>query len=551
MYGNITLNPRLVLCVVSAVLFCSQAGAQDRADHVCPRPLEGSIVQEPPVLASRNGSLDVSLEFKSVLDDEGARRYCYVSSTGLVSPTLQVSPGDWVSVHFQNDMETASPGESMPSMTAASPAHELDGGCNGVMNEYATNLHFHGLSIPPRCHQDESIHTLIAPGQTFDYAFQIPSGNPPGLYWYHPHPHGFSTAQVQGGASGALIVEGMPSVFPVLAALPERTFILRDQLLSAAASNSTDPLKPSWDVSINYVPIKYPKYLPATIQTKPEERQFWRFVNAAANTIFHLQILYNGVPQTVEIFAIDGIPVIDGPTSQTSIFLPPGARAEFVVTTPAIGQPAQLVTLKHDPGPAGDSAPARPLANIVALKLKDQRARPERRDPANSAAAGISLPTSMLGLKPARTRMLYFSQNGNGTEGGSGAATKFFITVVGQPIKAFDMDAPPNIVVRQGTVEDWNIQNMTPEDHVFHIHQVHFQLLAVNGVPVNDPVIRDTILVPHQVGRTPISSVKLRMDFRDPNIVGTFVYHCHILDHEDKGMMGKIQVLPALPNPQP
>jgi FtsP/CotA-like multicopper oxidase with cupredoxin domain len=86
---------------------------------------------------------------------------------------------------------------------------------------------------------------------------------------------------------------------------------------------------------------------------------------------------------------------------------------------------------------------------------------------------------------------------------------------------------------------------MTPEDHIFHIHQIHFQVIAVNGVPVNDPIIRDTIRVPHQVGRTPISSVRLRMDFRDPKIVGTFVYHCHILGHEDKGMMGSIQILPA------
>ena len=111
------------------------------------------------------------------------------------------------------------------------------------------------------------------------------------------------------------------------------------------------------------------------------------------------------------------------------------------------------------------------------------------------------------------------------------------------------MSAPPNIVAEQGTVEDWNIRNMTPEDHIFHIHQVHFQLLEVNGIPVDDPVIRDTILVPHQVGRTPISHIKIRIDFRDPSIVGTFVYHCHILDHEDKGMMGSIQIVPAKTSP--
>jgi len=248
----------------------------------------------------------------------------------------------------------------------------------------------------------------------------------------------------------------------------------------------------------------------------------------------------------VEIFAIDGYPLHQDPVPQTSVFLPPGARAEFVVTTPALGQEARLVTQKFDSGPAGDSAPARPLAKIVATKSKNQDSanrstRNQRSKVHNNASPGSDLQD----LKPVRIRNLFFSQNGNGTEGGAGAATKFFITVLGQSVKAFDMTAPPNIVIHQGTVEDWIIQNMTPEDHIFHIHQIHFQVIAVNGVPVNDPIIRDTIRVPHQVGRTPISSVRLRMDFRDPKIVGTFVYHCHILGHEDKGMMGSIQILPA------
>ena len=107
------------------------------------------------------------------------------------------------------------------------------------------------------------------------------------------------------------------------------------------------------------------------------------------------------------------------------------------------------------------------------------------------------------------------------------------------------MDHPPNIVVHSGTVEDWVIQNTALEDHIFHIHQIHFQVLEVNGQPVNDPAIRDTVDLPYWSGSGPYPSVKLRMDFRDPNIVGTFVYHCHILQHEDAGMMAEIQVLPS------
>ena len=114
--------------------------------------------------------------------------------------------------------------------------------------------------------------------------------------------------------------------------------------------------------------------------------------------------------------------------------------------------------------------------------------------------------------------------------------------------RARSIPAPPtpNITVRQGDVEDWIIENRTRGVHAFHIHQTHFILLEWNGVPVDEPFLRDTINVAYWDGKSPqYPSVKLRMDFRDPNIVGTFLYHCHLLEHEDGGMMGTIRVLPA------
>ncbi len=520
--------------------------AQDPADKVCYRPAEGAIVQDAPEISSRDGSLRLTLSFKSALDSEGKKRYCFVSEEGLESPTLRLSPGDHLSIHLQNDLPVTS---SDGSMVETHMPHS-DGGtaCAGVMNESSTNLHFHGLALPPVCHQDDSIHTLVDAGQTFDYNLKIPADNPSGLYWYHPHPHRISQQQVQGGASGALIVDGIQLAVPILASLPERTFILRDQLLSRGAGAPSASI-PSWDVSINYVPIKYPEYVPATIAVKPGVRQFWRFVNAAANTIFNLQVVSDGVPQPLEVYAVDGVPLSASPVIETAVYLPPGARAELVLKTPLKSQNAELITTKIDSGPTGDSAPARLIANIVSMTEPSGSGKTSRTLDTAAMTAVRSVPvrdTGLSGTKPVRTRNLYFSQNGNGTEGGSGAATKFYITVLGQPVKSYDMGASPNIVAQQGTVEDWNIQNTTPEDHIFHIHQIHFQLVAVNGVPVNDPTIRDTIRVPHQVGRTPLSSVRLRMDFRDPNIVGSFVYHCHILDHEDRGMMGSIEVLPAV-----
>ena len=111
----------------------------------------------------------------------------------------------------------------------------------------------------------------------------------------------------------------------------------------------------------------------------------------------------------------------------------------------------------------------------------------------------------------------------------------------------FDMNSEiPDIVAQQGTVEDWIIENRSQELHAFHIHQLHFLLLEYSGKQVREDFLRDTVNVPYFNNHTlTYPSVRLRMDFRDPNIVGTFVYHCHLLEHEDKGMMGSIQVVPA------
>jgi FtsP/CotA-like multicopper oxidase with cupredoxin domain len=127
------------------------------------------------------------------------------------------------------------------------------------------------------------------------------------------------------------------------------------------------------------------------------------------------------------------------------------------------------------------------------------------------------------------------------------SAIEFYLTVEGQQPKMFDMNAGiPDIVAEQGTVEDWIIENRSSELHDFHIHQLHFLLLDYMGVPVNENFVRDTVNVPYFNGHTlTYPSVRLRMDFRDPNTVGTFVYHCHILEHEDKGMMGLIRVDPG------
>jgi FtsP/CotA-like multicopper oxidase with cupredoxin domain len=149
-------------------------------------------------------------------------------------------------------------------------------------------------------------------------------------------------------------------------------------------------------------------------------------------------------------------------------------------------------------------------------------------------------------VTPVRTRKLYFSEKLTNPDDPT-SASEFYLTVDGQKPVLFDPNSDvPDIVVKQGDVEDWIIENRSMELHDFHIHQLHFQLLNWSGIPVNEPFLRDTVNVPYYNGRMlQYPSVRLRMDFRDPNTIGTFVYHCHVLEHEDGGMMGRIRVEPA------
>ena len=232
------------------------------------------------------------------------------------------------------------------------------------MTSLSTNLHFHGLTIPPVCHQDDVLKTLIpAHGQPFEYRFQIPADEAPGLYWYHPHVHGFTSPQVLGGASGALIVEGIERANLKLAGLPERVLIIRDQDLlnpdaqPLGAANQphttvlrdnegdilnmgTDGGTPAKDLSINFVPVAFPQYTPALIPIKPLERQLWRVLNASAITYLDLKVLLKSTPQPLGVVSLDGVPINENGMSgnriiwESHILLPPAGRAEFIVKGP-------------------------------------------------------------------------------------------------------------------------------------------------------------------------------------------------------------------------
>jgi FtsP/CotA-like multicopper oxidase with cupredoxin domain len=520
-------------------------------------------VPEPADLRSRHGVLKLELSVRNHLEADGSKRYCYVTPDGTESPTLRVYPGDELILRLKNELTDA----TAPSVAAAS-----DPCTSGAMTSTSTNLHFHGLTIPARCHQDDVLKTSIQPGtKPFEYRFRIPADEPPGLYWYHPHIHGFSKAQVLGGASGALIVEGLERAVPAVAGLAERVLVIRDQDLmhpDAAASrsepvvpkmfidrdgdsanNGTGFGRPAKDLSINFVPVPYPDYPPATILMRAGQRQLWRVLNACAITYLNLAVMVGRSAQQLGIVAIDGVPInhraAQAPPVQWTdhIGIPPGARVEFIVNAPSPGTQALLVTRTVDTGQGGENDPNRTLASMLAVSdgPSAQSILPLHPEPAPPPSA------PWLGdVTPVRVRKLYFSEKLE-NPADPNSATTFYLTVDGQTPTPFDPGSDiPNIVVKQGDVEDWIVENRSSELHAFHIHQIHFLLLDWSGVPVNEPFLRDTVNVPYYSARMlTYPSVRLRMDFRGPNTVGTFVYHCHLLEHEDGGMMGTIRVEPA------
>jgi FtsP/CotA-like multicopper oxidase with cupredoxin domain len=486
-----------------------------------PRPAAGSTVSDPPVLQSKNGALSVDLTILNSTASDGSLAYCYIYGDGSrEAPTLVANPGDTVTINLTNQL-TATTGMEMK----ISKMPSSDSPCSsGVMTSASSNIHFHGLNIPPKCHQDEVITTVVQPGDPpYKYSFQIPVNEPPGLYWYHPHPHGFTAPQVIGGAAGALIVGGIEKVRPEVAGLSQRVFVIRQHSMTGSDDGA--------GLSINFVPADVKLVIPR-ITVDASESEFWRVLNASSVSFLQLELVNNGALTNMQLVALDGVPLSSLRNTQT-IVIPPAGRAEFIMQTPSSTGLEQLFNAGFDTGPGGDPNPPVLVADVV---------------PSGDQGAG-HMPTpykletlhrfqGLMNAKTGQQRKLYFSESADGTQ--------FFITVVGHKPKIYEPSDPPSIVTQQGAVEDWIIENRSTEVHAFHLHQLHFVLMEINGVPTKDPALRDTVVVPYWDGTSSqYPSIKIRVDFRDPEVVGTFVYHCHILDHEDGGMMAKIKVLPA------
>ncbi|MGC1436652.1 MAG: multicopper oxidase domain-containing protein [Terriglobales bacterium] len=527
---------RSMLRYVLAILVCGFSFLNLEAQ--CPkRPNAGTVVQDALSVSSVNGVLNAELTMKHSVDDAGYTHYCYNYATSkgdVESPTLRLNQGDRLLLDVKDRIETDD-SAGMMEMPATSGKVCGDG---GMMMLSSTNVHFHGLNVPPICHQDDVLTTLLQPNDPkFRFDIQIPKNEPPGLYWYHPHVHGFTEFQVNGGAAGALIVEGMEKFHPEVAGLKERVFVIRQQYLV--------PWVPGpYQLTINYQVAASPSFPSPIIDMKPNEKQFWRVANATIQDFLPLQVWFNGKPQKLQLIALDGYPLPKSRFEET-ILIPPAGRAEFIVQAPPQNNDAIFIALGYSTGPTGNPDLEQQLGRIQVSGGEEEAAETKQETNAVETVPQASMNSIKFAelekQKPTTLRKLYFSEEFGGTNG----PIQFYITVDGQKQKVFEANEKPVITTHVGAVEDWIVENRALETHAFHIHQIHFKVLEVDGKPVADKDLRDTLEIPFWEGPGhPYHSVKMRMDFRDPTIAGTFVFHCHILLHEDLGMMHKILVLP-------
>ena len=460
------------------------------------------LLSNAPQLRAKNHSLSLTLH--AAIASDGKNSFYFDGQP--IAPTLRLSPGDQLKITYINDLP-AKPQESC----AIPPCHDM------------TNLHFHGLAISPDAPQDDVLDMMAMPGQSLSYTVQIPKNHLPGLYWYHTHPHGESHRQVLDGMSGAIVIEGMERYAPQVGQLRERVIVLRGRSMehdpdaaelrhrveipSKGCGGEAEAAEEIFTVNGAVRP---------RIEIAPKERQFWRLVNASADRYMDLEL----EGQIFEIVAMDGEPIAHhDPDHRTRIadhvLLPPAGRLEGIVTGPAAGTPRRLISRCVDTGPDGDANPAMILADLVP--------RPSQDATPKISESSIKPDLKTLDLTAEEETPPRFTVTF--TEDKSG----FYING-----EKFTPDAAPMVRAKVGAYQHWKIVNATRELHPMHIHQVHFLVYAENGRPIADPLWLDTVNVPYG------GSVDVIMDFTDPVIKGMSVFHCHLLNHEDKGMMAKI-----------
>ena len=466
---------------------------------------------EPEVRASRDGLLDTTLA-ASVMSLSLAGQMATVSvyEGSFPGPNLRVRPGDRLQIDLVNTLNALPSGLPQNSPFICSP---VSGPGHASNSEQATtcdtNLHLHGLHVSPEGNGDNVFLTVRA-GESFQYEYQIPENHPGGLYWYHPHLHGTVTNQVFGGMAGPIIIEGDIDALPGIAGVPERLLVLQATQLypdgSVVDIVDVPPAGPS--MQKQYQRLVNGQMNP-TLTMRPGETQRWRILNASANVTYLLNLDGHQLHQ----IAKDGN-TLNETWTRNAINLAPGERVEVLVQAGVAGNYA-LRTL-----PISTGFTTQKDATLATLVVDGSPMTPE------------PLPTTLLPVEDLSTaditahRRFTFQ---NGTFPPLPRDASFWINN-----QAFD-ETRDDAVVRLNTTEEWVIRNASGTWHPFHIHVNDYQVVAVNGQPVPVRYHEDTTGIP------PFGEITMRTRFLD--FPGRWVFHCHILLHEDHGMMGTVRAL--------
>jgi suppressor of ftsI len=491
----------LVTWLTSGALVCGpQLSAQGPLNPISVR--NPVLVSDPPETRS-------PVLLKAINDPETGKA-AFSFDGGEDPPVIRADPGEDIRLTYSNEMSTHSREQC------------IDGPCMNM-----TNLHFHGLHVSPNAPQDDVLTMTAMPGETLHYTVNIPLDQPPGLYWYHTHPHGESYQQDLDGMSGAIVINGMERYLPEVQHMRERILVLRDRLVE---NYPTGPeLRRRVEIpakgcgSSAEVPTRIFTVNGAVrpqIAIAPGERQFWRVVNASPDLYADLRL----DTEQLEIVALDGMPLSFHDAKRRvelkdHLLVPPAGRVEAIVTGPTSRTLASLRTECYDTGPDGDPNPAMVLADVVAPSQPTHR---------NRAASGGPIAPIYKSVSPKLITKMEHSVSD-------------FVVTFTEDKKGFYINGrkygpsdPPMTSVSIGAFHHWRVVNNTDEAHPFHIHQIHFLAYARNGRLLSHPEWLDTVDVPVE------GNVDLMMDFTDPIIRGVSLFHCHLLSHEDKGMMAKI-----------
>ncbi|MGI5135945.1 multicopper oxidase family protein [Streptomyces sp. CA-106110] len=440
---------------------------------------QGPALQDPPEVVSRDGLLKTTIKVERHKVQVGDRQlYATTYNGAYMPPTLRVRPGDHIDITMTNNVDES------------------------------TRLHLHGLHVSPTAPADD-MFTAIKYKQSYHYKYWIPRSQPMGTYWYHSQADLRSTAQVVGGESGIIIVDGLQRYLPPsLRDITEHTIALKDDQIQGD-SIKTRPLSIGAPTNRTVNGQQNP-----VISIRPGETQLWRLANIGANIYYKVHL--NGT--SFHVLAQDGIPVTKV-YSQDTLLMPSGARFDVLVQG---GNPGttQLETLPYDTGSAGYKFPQANLATVVTS------------GPSTTPAA---IPTDFAPHEDlsdatiADRKTMVFTENYWGSQ--------YFINGRTYDPQRTDLTAV------LGTVEEWNIRNATEEDQSFHLHTNGLQLMSVNGKPY-DPTHGwyDTVNVPAQ------GNIVVRVRFAD--FPGKTVLHCGILSHKDSGMMAVLDIVDQKHEPE-